>query len=120
MTPIEIDALRLSLWVSCWAVAVSLPVGIVTAWVLARLNFPGKSLVDSLIHLPLVLPPVVIGYLLLILFGSKGIIGSRLSHTLGITFAFNWKGAPLSSSLCQGESGLRYAACSAKRPLCRI
>jgi len=100
LTPIEIDALRLSLWVSFWAVAVSLPVGILTAWVLARLNFPGKSLLDSLIHLPLVLPPVVIGYLLLILFGTRhGIIGVWLYQTLGLIFAFNWKGAALASAV---------------------
>lgn len=60
LTPLEAEALRLSLWVSFWAVAGSLPVGIFAAWVLARRNFPGKALLDGLIHLPLVLPPVVI------------------------------------------------------------
>ncbi len=99
LTPVEIDAIRLSLWVSFWAVAASLPMGILTAWGLARLNFPGKSLLDSLIHLPLVLPPVVIGYLLLILFGRRGVIGAWLYHSLGLTFAFNWKGAALASAV---------------------
>ena len=99
LTPLEIDALRLSLWVSCWAVAVSLPIGVLTAWILARLSFPGKSLLDSLIHLPLVLPPVVIGYLLLVLFGRRGVIGGWLYHSLGITLAFNWKGAALAAAV---------------------
>lgn len=99
LTPLEIDALRLSLWVSFWAVAISLPAGIVTAWILARLSFPGKTLVDSLIHLPLVLPPVVIGYMLLILFGRRGVVGAWLYKSLGITLAFNWKGAALAAAV---------------------
>jgi molybdate transport system permease protein len=99
LTPFEIDALRLSLRVSCWAVAVSLPVGILTAWMLARLSFPGKTFIDSLIHLPLVLPPVVIGYILLILLGRKGMIGGWLYKSLGITLAFNWKGAVLAAAV---------------------
>ncbi len=99
LTPFEIDALRLSLRVSCWAVAVSLPVGILTAWILARLSFPGKTFIDSLIHLPLVLPPVVIGYILLILLGRKGVIGGWLYKSLGITLAFNWKGAVLAAAV---------------------
>lgn len=99
LTPVEIDALRLSLWVSCWAVAVSLPFGILTAWVLARVKFPGKSALDGLIHLPLVLPPVVLGYLLLVLFGNRGILGAWLHNTLGITIAFTWKGAALASAV---------------------
>ena len=99
LTPVELDALRLSLWISGWAVACSLPLGILAAWILARLDFPGKSLVDGLIHLPLVLPPVVIGYLLLILLGRRGIIGSWLYDTFGITLAFNWKGAALAAAV---------------------
>jgi molybdate transport system permease protein len=99
LTPVELEAVRLSLWVSCWAVAASLPPGILTAWILARLQFPGKALLDSLIHLPLVLPPVVIGYLLLVLFGRKGVVGTWLYHIFGITFAFNWKGAALAAAV---------------------
>jgi len=99
LTTVEIEALRLSLWVSGWAVAVSLPLGIMAAWVLARLRFPGKSLVDGVIHLPLVLPPVVLGYLLLVLFGRRGVIGALLYKTLGITIAFTWKGAALASAV---------------------
>ena len=76
LTPMEWEALRLSLWVSLWAVAGSLPIGILAAWVLARLHFPGKSLLDGIVHLPLVLPPVVTGYVLLILFGRKGPLGA--------------------------------------------
>jgi molybdate transport system permease protein len=99
LTPVEIEALRLSLWVSLWAVAGSLPLGILTAWILARLHFPGKSLLDGLVHLPLVLPPVVVGYLLLVLFGRRGLIGGLLERWLGVTFAFTWKGAALAAAV---------------------
>jgi molybdate transport system permease protein len=99
LTPLEAEALRLSLWVSCWAVVGSLPMGILTAWVLARRNFPGKTLLDGLIHLPLVLPPVVIGYMLLVLLGRKGMLGEPLYRAFGISFAFNWKGAALASAV---------------------
>jgi molybdate transport system permease protein len=99
LTPQEMDALRLSLWISGWAVVASLPPGILVAWILARFSFPGKSLMDGLIHLPLVLPPVVTGYLLLVMLGRKGIIGAWLHDTLGITLAFNWKGAVVASAV---------------------
>jgi len=99
LTSIELEALRLSLWVSGWALAGILPFGILIAWVLARKNFPGKSILDGLIHLPLVLPPVVIGYLLLILLGRNGIIGALLFKYLGISVAFTWKGAAIASGV---------------------
>jgi molybdate transport system permease protein len=99
LTPLEAEALRLSLWVSCWAVAASLPMGILAAWVLARGNFPGKTLLDGLIHLPLVLPPVVIGYVLLVLLGRKGMLGEALYRAFGISFMFNWKGAAVASAV---------------------
>ncbi|MCB2148359.1 MAG: molybdate ABC transporter permease subunit [Deltaproteobacteria bacterium] len=99
LTPVEIEALRLSLWVSGWAVAASLPLGILTAWILARLRFPGKNLLDGLIHLPLVLPPVVTGYLLLVMLGRNGTIGAPLHKYLGIVLAFNWKGAVLAAAV---------------------
>jgi len=99
LTPLETEALRLSLWISVWAVAGSLPIGIMLAWVLARRNFPGKTLLDGLIHLPLVLPPVVIGYMLLVLLGRKGMLGEPLYRAFGISFAFNWKGAALASAV---------------------
>ena len=99
LTDVEIEALRLSLWVSGWAVAASLPLGILAAWILARLRFPGKNLLDGLIHLPLVLPPVVTGYLLLVLLGRNGAIGAVLYKYLGIVLAFNWKGAVLAAAV---------------------
>jgi molybdate transport system permease protein len=99
LTAVEIDALRLSLWVSTWAVAASLPLGILAAWVLARLRFPGKNVLDGLVHLPLVLPPVVTGYLLLVLLGRRGLIGAALYKYLGIVLAFNWKGAVLAAAV---------------------
>ncbi len=99
LTPLEVEAVTLSLWVSGWAVAASLPAGIFCAWLLARRHFPGKSFVDGLIHLPLVLPPVVVGYALLVLFGRRGVLGAWLHDVLGVTFAFNWKGAALASAV---------------------
>jgi molybdate transport system permease protein len=99
LTVLEAEVLRLSLWVSGWAVAASLPAGIAVAWVLARLRFPGKILLDGLVHLPLVLPPVVIGYTLLVVMGRNGPVGSLLEKTLGLSFSFNWKGAALASAV---------------------
>jgi molybdate transport system permease protein len=99
LTPLEWEVLRLSLWVSVWAVAGSLPFGILAAWGLARLHFPGKTLLDGLIHLPLVLPPVVVGYLLLILLGRRGVIGAWLHDTLCITLAFTWTGAAVAAGV---------------------
>jgi molybdate transport system permease protein len=99
LTALEVEALRLSLWVSGWAVVGSLPVGIGVAWVLARLRFPGKVLLDGLVYLPLVLPPVVTGYTLLVLMGKNGPLGSLLQKTVGLSFSFNWKGAALASAV---------------------
>ena len=93
----EWEAVRLSLKVAGWAVLCSLPVGVALAWLLARVEFPGKILIDALIHLPLVIPPVVTGYLLLVLMGRKGALGAWLYDHLGISLAFNWKGAVLAS-----------------------
>ncbi|MFH2047060.1 MAG: molybdate ABC transporter permease subunit [Pseudomonadota bacterium] len=98
MTMMEWEALRLSLWVSFCAVAGSLIPGILFAWILARFEFTGKSLLDGLLHLPLVLPPVVIGYMLLLLFGQRGMLGAWLFNTLGITIAFTWKGAAIAAA----------------------
>ncbi|MEC4729036.1 molybdate ABC transporter permease subunit [Shewanella sp. D64] len=99
LTDYEVTALLLSLKVSGVAVLFSLPAGIACAWVLARLHFPGKALLDSVIHLPLVLPPVVIGYLLLISMGRKGFLGERLYDWFGISFSFNWHGAALAAAI---------------------
>ena len=99
LTAVELEALRLSLWVSGWAVIASLPLGILMAWVLARLHFTGKNLLDGLVHLPLVLPPVVTGYLLLVLLGRNGVVGAWLNKYLGVVLAFNWKGAVLAAAV---------------------
>ncbi len=98
MTPVwEIAAL--SLKVSLWAVACSLPAGIACAWVLARCRFPGKILLDGLVHLPLVTPPVVVGYLLLIVLGRNGWLGRLLYDWLGLTFTFTWRGAAVAAAV---------------------
>jgi len=95
----EVAALLLSLKVSGVAVLFSLPFGIACAWILARCEFPGKSLFDSLIHLPLVLPPVVIGYILLISMGRQGSIGAVLYNWFGWSFSFSWRGAALAAAI---------------------
>jgi len=77
----------------------SLPLGILVAWVLARRRFPGKILLDGLVHLPLVLPPVAVGYLLLLTMGRHGGIGGWLYQNFGLSFVFNWKGAALASAV---------------------
>ncbi|WP_394001359.1 molybdate ABC transporter permease subunit [Luteimonas sp. WGS1318] len=97
--PDELVAIRLSLKVAAAAALASLPLGIAVAWLLARRRFPGKALLDALVHLPLVLPPVVVGYALLVLFGGNGPIGLWLESTFGITFAFRWTGAALASAI---------------------
>jgi molybdate transport system permease protein len=99
LTDEELQAIRLSLRVAFWSVACSLPFGVVVAWVLARRNFPGKVLVDGLVHLPLVVPPVVVGFILLVLFGRRGPIGGWLYDTLGITIIFTWQGAALAAAV---------------------
>ncbi|HUH85990.1 MAG TPA: molybdate ABC transporter permease subunit [Stellaceae bacterium] len=99
LSPIELETLSLSLRVGLWSVITSLPLGLAVAFLLARRNFPGKILVDGLVHLPLVLPPVVVGFALLVLFGRRGPVGAWLYGTLGVTFAFNWKGAALASGV---------------------
>ncbi|MCC7346183.1 MAG: molybdate ABC transporter permease subunit [Variibacter sp.] len=95
LTPEEWTAVLLSLRIAIWATIGALPFGILVAWLLARKSFWGKSLLDALVHLPLVLPPVVTGYLLLIAFGRRGMIGSVLADTFGIVFSFRWTGAAL-------------------------
>ncbi len=99
LSPLEIEALRLSLRVGAWSVLASLPLGLAAAFLLARRRFPGKLLLDGLVHLPLVLPPVVVGFALLVLFGRHGPVGGVLYERLGISFAFNWKGAALASAV---------------------
>jgi len=95
LSPEEWVAVRLSIKVSIWATLVSLPIGIAVAHVLARREFVGKSLLNGLVHLPLILPPVVTGYLLLLSFGRRGPVGSFLDQCCGLVFSFRWTGAAL-------------------------
>jgi molybdate transport system permease protein len=95
LSPDEWTAVALSLRIAVVATVVSLPFGIAVAWLLARKDFWGKSLLDGIVHLPLVLPPVVTGYLLLITFGRKGAVGAFLADHFGIVFSFRWTGAAL-------------------------
>lgn len=99
LTPAEWEAIRLSLRIASVATIASLPFGVAIAFLLARRNFPGRTLVDGIVHLPLVMPPVVTGYLLLLLFGRRGPIGGFLEHTFGIVFAFRWTGAALAAGV---------------------
>ena len=99
LTPEELEILRLSLKVAFWSTLASLPVALALAMLLARGRFPGKALVDGLVNLPLVLPPVVIGYFLLLTFGRRGPVGAMLEETFGIVFAFRWTGAALACAL---------------------
>lgn len=98
-TPEEIAAIRLSLWVASIGVAASIPLGLLAAYALARWRFPGKIILDALVHLPLVLPPVVTGYLLLVVMGRRGIVGSFLAEHFGIVFSFRWTGAALAAAV---------------------
>ncbi len=99
LTPLEIEALSLSLKVALWAVACSLVPGIAIAWLLARREFPGKALLDGIVHLPLVLPPVALGYVLLVLFGRNGPVGAWLQDWFGIHMVFSWRGAALAAAV---------------------
>ena len=99
LSPDEWSALALSLQVGAWSVVVGMPLAVATAWLLARIPFPGKALVDGLIHIPLVVPPVVVGYLLLLLLGRRGLIGAWLDAHFGISLAFTWQGAVIASTV---------------------
>jgi molybdate transport system permease protein len=95
----ELGIILLSLKVALASVAFSLPAAIFFAYVLARADFPGKTLLDAAVHLPLVLPPVVVGFSLLLLFGRHGVLGAWLDEWFGIVFAFRWTGAALASAI---------------------
>jgi molybdate transport system permease protein len=99
LTPAEWGTVLLSLKVASAATLLSLPFGIAAAFLLARVRFRGKSLVDGLVHLPLVLPPVVTGYALLVLFGRRGPVGQALEQAFGIVLAFRWTGAALACAV---------------------
>jgi molybdate transport system permease protein len=95
----ELDAVRLSLKVAAWATLAALPFGVGVAWMLARLRGRWLLALDALVHLPLVIPPVVTGYLLLIVFGRRAPVGQFLESTLGIVFSFRWTGAALACAV---------------------
>lgn len=95
----ERAAIALSLKVSFWATAISMPLGILLAYVLARGRFWGRSLLDGVVHLPLIVPPVVTGYALLLLFGRTGPVGAFLAEQFGIVIAFRWTGAALACAI---------------------
>lgn len=99
LSPAEWQAVSLSLRVAFWATVLSLPFGIFTAYALARWSFVGKQVLNGIVHLPLVLPPVVTGYLLLLTFGRRGPVGEFLEQTFGIIVAFRWTGAVLAAAI---------------------
>lgn len=99
LTPEETSALWLSIKVGLWCTVIIAGPGVLMGWLLARTRFTGKALIDGLIHLPLVLPPVVPGYILLLLLGKQGVIGKWLYEVWGITLVFTWKGAVIASAL---------------------
>ncbi len=99
LSPEEWTAVRLSLLVASTAMLASLPLGLAVAWLLARGRFWGKSILDAAVHLPLILPPVVTGYLLLIWFGRRGPVGQFLDDWFGIVLSFRWTGAVLASAV---------------------
>jgi molybdate transport system permease protein len=99
LAPEEVEVLWLSLRVAFWSVLVSLPMAVAVAYVLARASFPGKTLFDVAVHLPLVLPPVVVGFFLLLLFGRRGPVGEILDQWFGIVVAFRWTGAALAAGI---------------------
>ena len=99
LAPAEWQALSLSLKVAVWSTIVSLPFGIAVAWLLARKTFPGKQILNGLVHLPLIVPPVATGYLLLVAFGRRGPVGAWLESTFGLVLAFRWTGAVLACAI---------------------
>jgi molybdate transport system permease protein len=99
MTDLEWQALMLSLKVASWATVASLPFAVGAAWLLARCSFPGKTLFDGIVHLPLVLPPVAVGYLLLVLLGRNSLVGGFVEAHTGLTFVFSWRGAALAAAV---------------------
>ncbi len=99
LSPEEWQAVALSLRVAAWCAVGSLPFGLAAAWLLARRDFPGKILFDGAVHLPLVLPPVVVGYALLVLLGRRGVLGGPLHDMFGVSVAFSWQGAAVASAV---------------------
>jgi molybdate transport system permease protein len=98
-SPVELEALFLSLKVAIWSVLITLPLGLFTAWLLARKDFYGRAFLNGIVYLPLVLPPVVIGFFLLAMLGRHGPIGQLLDNMFGITIIFTWQGAAIASAI---------------------
>ncbi|MDE0213323.1 MAG: molybdate ABC transporter permease subunit [Deltaproteobacteria bacterium] len=99
LSPAEVEALGLSVRVAAWSTAAGLPLAVAAAHVLARRDFWGKEVLNALLHMPLVLPPVVTGYLLLLLLGRRGFVGAWLEQTFGLVFAFRWTGAVVAAAV---------------------
>ncbi|MCA0316890.1 MAG: molybdate ABC transporter permease subunit [Proteobacteria bacterium] len=99
LTPEEWTAVELSLRIASWATVCALPFGLAIAWLLARKEFWGKAILDGIVHLPLVLPPVVTGYMLLVVMGRRGPVGAFLAEHFGIVFSFRWTGAALACAV---------------------
>lgn len=99
LTSIETEALYLSLKVGLVSLLLSLPLAVLVAYVLARHSFPGKTLLNGLVYLPLVMPPVVTGYLLLLVLGTQGLVGAWLKETFGLAVAFRWTGAAIAAAV---------------------
>ena len=99
LSPVEYEIFLLSLRVAFWGIICSLPLAILVALLLVRCSFPGKFILNTIVHLPLVVPPVVIGYLLLLVFGNNGVLGRWLFEMFQISIAFTWKGAALAASV---------------------
>ena len=99
LTPIEVEALRISLIVASASLVISLPPAVALAALFARRDFPGKMMLNALVHLPLVLPPVVTGYVLLLVLGRKGPVGAWLEATFGLVLAFRWTGAAVAAAV---------------------
>ncbi len=99
LSDVELQALVLSMKIASVAVIAALPFAVVLAWVLARGRFPGRVILDALVHLPLVLPPVIIGYLLLISLGTRAPLGAWLAETFDVRFVFSWTGAALAAGI---------------------
>lgn len=99
MSEAELGIVLLSLKVAIWCVIVSLPPALLIGWILARREFYGKTVLNVVVHLPLVLPPVVVGYVLLVTLGKRGVIGSWLFDTFGISLIFNWKGVVVATAV---------------------
>ena len=99
LSPQELEALRLSLKVATWATLGSLPLAIAVAWILGRLRFPGRALLDAIVHMSLVLPPVAVGYVLLVTLGARAPVGHWLEATLGIRLIFTAQGAAVAAAV---------------------